>query len=104
MCYCYIQNSHSGENLTQSWHGGSLPTSPDRQSHTAPVEMTRDEFFRQAQHSGAARSNSLRNSHTGAGAVQNDYVRCGYGSKPVDLPDEPEEDDRYVANIHARFV
>ena len=81
-----------------------MPTSPNQQSLSTPVEMTRDEFFRQAQHSGVARSNTLHNPPSGAGAVQNDYVRCGYGSKPVNLLDEPDEDDRYVPNIHARFV
>ena len=115
MCY-FAQNSHNREDLTQSWHGSSKPTSPDQHSLSTPVEMTREGFFRQA--SGTARSRSLHNSNSGAaptqnlhsphsGAVQNDYVSVGYGSKPIeqpDEPDEPDEDDRYIANTHARFV
>ena len=35
--------------------------------------------------------------------MQNNYVSYG-SSKPVDVTDESEEDDQFVANVHARFI
>ena len=64
--------------------------------------MSREEFLRQAGNE-PARNDRV---NPQGGAVQNDYVRYG-SSKPVEPVDElpePEEDDRYVANLHARFV
>ena len=110
MVYLFTQNARNAQDLTQSLHGsvsfsGTLPTrSPpgsDRNAISTPVTMSREEFFRQAENEAVQNDRAQPQ----GGAVQNDYVRCGYGnSKPVDVPDEPEEDDRYVANIHARFV
>ena len=111
---CLLQQDSNKEDFTQSLNEGSrfgggagaVPSYPSNQrtvqhntssgslSHSTP--LTREEFLRQAQ-SEATRNNSV---HSHGGAVQNDYVR-GYVSKPVE---QPEEDDRYVTNVHARFV
>lgn len=110
-----FQNAHHTQDFTQSLHGGSasfsgtLPSQltvprsgQDRNAISTPETMTREDFFRQA------RNEPARNDHVSpqGGAVQNDYVRYG-SSKPVEPVDEPPElveDERYVANIHARFV
>ena len=71
----------------------------DRNALSTPVTTTREEFLRQAGRE------MVQNNPAGSqgGAVQNNYVHYG-SSKPVDVTDEPEEDDRYVANVHARLI
>ena len=86
--------------MNQPWSGGHLGTLPshstnrmpeqhyydNRLSHSMPAGTTREEFLRQSQ----------------GCAVQNDYVKYGYGSKPVE--EQPEMvDDRYITQ-HGRLV
>ena len=104
-----LQNAHSAHNAHSASFSGTLPSQPtipvaahDRHALSTPITMSREEFFRQAG------NEAVRNDQDSPqdGAVQNNYVRYG-SSKPVEVadePPEPEEDDRYVTNLHARFV
>ena len=77
---------------------GRMPVQ-DRNAFSTPVTTTREEFLRQAERE-LAQNNRVESQ---GGAMQNNYVSYG-SSKPVDVTNKPEEDDRYVANVHARLV
>ena len=117
--FLFLQNAYNGQ---QSWYSqsdnysGALPShpanqmhgqqyynSPERLSHSTPSGMTREQFLSHSTPAGMTREEFFRQSR--GGVVQNDYIRYGYGSKPVEVPDEPPvmvEDDRYITNVHAR--
>ena len=109
--FLLIQHGHNAQGLAQTRQCstsflGTLPTQStgqmpvqDRNAFSTPVTTTRGEFLRQAERE-LVQNDRVKSQ---GGAVQNNYVSYG-SSKPVDVTDESEEDDQFVANVHARFI